>query len=193
MKENPYPKGSMYYRWFQDQEMFPEDPLGMEVVPSPFKYLWEQNKDLVNLLQKESKLFHSPIHGFKHWKTVEKNGLYLSQFNDGDPKIISYFAYFHDCMRVNEKRDDGHGKRGGEYAIKNKKLLNLTDEQLDTLYKACAGHTGGKNPSNDTITCCWEADRLDLRRVGSKPDLQWFYSDVAIKMVKSNDYSSIDK
>ena len=156
------------------------------------KKLWEINKELVNQLQRESKLFHSPIHGFKHWRTVEKNGLYLSQFNDGDPAVISHFAYFHDCMRVNEQRDDGHGIRGGKYALNNRDLLDLDDDQLNILYKACAGHTGGRNPSNDTIACCWEADRLDLRRVGIKPDLQWFYSDAAIDMVTKDDYSSID-
>ena len=35
------------------------------------RYLWETNKDLINQLQRDSKLFHSPIHGFKHWRTVE--------------------------------------------------------------------------------------------------------------------------
>ena len=33
-------------------------------------YLWEQRKDLIDQLQKDSKLFHSPIHGFNHWRTV---------------------------------------------------------------------------------------------------------------------------
>ena len=156
------------------------------------KYLWETNKKLVNQLQRESKLFHSPIHGFKHWRTVEKNGLYLCQFNDGDPAVVSHFAYFHNCMRVNEQRDDGHGLRGGKYALKNKNMLDLTEDQLDILYKACAGHTGGRNPSCDTVACCWEADRLDLRRVGIVPVLQWFYSDAAIDMVTKDDYSPID-
>jgi len=77
-------------------------------------------------------------------------------------------------------------------ALKNKDLLDLDDDQLNILYKACAGHTGGRNPSNDTIACCWEADRLDLRRVGIEPDLQWFYSDAAIDMVTKDDYSPID-
>ena len=44
------------------------------------KYLWETNKELINKLQRESKSFHSHIHGFKHWRTVEKNGLYLALF-----------------------------------------------------------------------------------------------------------------
>ena len=157
------------------------------------KYLWENNKELINLLQRESKLFHSPIHGFKHWRTVEKNGMYLSQFNDGDPAVISHFAYLHDCMRVNEHRDDGHGLRGGKYALKNKDILELNEHQLDLLYKACAGHTGGRNPSCDTIACCWDADRLDIRRVGLEPDLQWYNTDAARKMVINKDFTRIDK
>ena len=154
--------------------------------------LWEQRKDLIDQLQKDSKLFHSPIHGFKHWRTVEKNGLYLSQFNDGDPAVISHFAYFHDCMRINEHIDDGHGLRGGQYALKNKDILDLTDDQLHTLYRACAGHTGGRNPSCDTIACCWDADRLDIRRVGIVPKEQFFYTEEAGDMVSNQDYSPID-
>ena len=173
--------------------MFPEDLLGMKVQSLHFRYLWQQNEGLVNLLQRESKLFHSPIHGFTHWRTVEKNGLYLSQFNNGDPEVISHFAYFHDCMRVNEHRDDGHGKRGGEYALAHKDLLTLTDSQLDILYRACEGHTGGRSPSCDTIACCWDADRLDIRRVGFKADLQWFNTKKGIEIVEKQDFTEIDK
>lgn len=157
------------------------------------KKLWEINKKLINHLQRDSKLFHSPIHGFKHWRTVEKNGLYLCQFNDGDPDVISHFAYFHDCMRVNEHRDDGHGMRGGKYALKYKDMLDLTEEQLNILYRACAGHTGGRNPSCDTIACCWDADRLDIRRVELEPDLQWYNTEVARQMVINKDFIPIDK
>ena len=95
-------------------------------------------------------------------------------------------------MRVNEQRDDGHGMRGGKYALKNKELLELDDDQLNILYKACAGHTGGRNPSCDTIACCWDADRLDIRRVDIEPDLQWFNTDTARKMVIDNDFIPID-
>lgn len=156
------------------------------------KYLWETNKELINKLQRDSKLFHSPIHGFKHWRTVEKNGLYLSQHNDGDPDVISHFAYFHDCMRVSEHIDNGHGLRGGKYALKNKHMINLSDEQLRILYLACAGHTGGKNPSCDTIACCWDADRLDLRRIGVKPNLKWFSTTKAKAIANNHNYTNID-
>ena len=95
-------------------------------------------------------------------------------------------------MRINEHIDNGHGVRGGRYALKNKELLNLSEDQLHTLYRACAGHTGGRNPSCDTIACCWDADRLDIRRVGILPELQFFYTDGARDMVSNQDYSPID-
>ena len=155
-------------------------------------YFWLKRKDLIEKLKKESKLFHSPIHGLKHWKTVEKNGLYLSQFNDGDPKVISCFAYFHDSMRVNEYIDNGHGLRDAKYALSNKDRLDLTEDQLQILYRACAEHTGGTHPSCETIACCWDADRLDIRRVGIEPDLQGFNTDSARDMVRAKDYSLID-
>ena len=72
------------------------------------------------------------------------------------------------------------------------KIYLFIKSRLNILYKACAGHTGGRNPFNDTVACCWEADRLDLRRVGIVPDLQWFYSDAAIEMVSKDDYFPID-
>ena len=48
-------------------------------------------------------------------------------------------------MRVNDQRDDGHGTRGGKYALDNRESLDLDDDQLNILYEACAGHTGGRN------------------------------------------------
>ena len=38
-------------------------------------------------------------------------------------------------MRVNEHIDNGHGLRGGQYALKNKDILdfNLDDEQMDSI------------------------------------------------------------
>lgn len=172
--------------------LHPKEPFSVNISSLKIPYLWEDNKTLINLLQRDSKLFHSPIHGFKHWRTVEKNGLYLAKFNNGDPQVISHFAYFHDCMRINEYRDDGHGMRGGDYAMEHKHLLNLNDAQLEILQEACAGHTGGRTPANETIACCWDADRLDIRRVGLKADIQWFNTDEAKSIVSSNNFNHID-
>ena len=60
------------------------------------------NDKIINLLKEYAELFHSEIHGISHWKTVERNGLYLAKFSGADPKVVSLFAYFHDCMREND-------------------------------------------------------------------------------------------
>ena len=58
-------------------------------------------------------------------------------------------------------------------------MLDLSDDELRILYRACAGHTGGVNPSCDTIACCWDADRLDIRRVGIELKLKFFNTEKA--------------
>jgi len=56
------------------------------------------------------------MHGLSHWQAVERNGHYLSRFIDADIKVISYFAYSHDCMRENDDIDPKHGHRGAMFA-----------------------------------------------------------------------------
>jgi uncharacterized protein len=67
------------------------------------------NPNLLALLKQDALLFNSPVHGLYHWQTVERNGLYLANFTGADVKVVSYFAYFHDCMRENEHDDPKHG------------------------------------------------------------------------------------
>lgn len=111
------------------------------------------------------------IHGPRHWKQVEKNGLMLAKETGADETIVRLFAIFHDSRRENEKRDDGHGARGSELAKSMKGVyFDLSDHSFRMLLKACRYHTDGQLTSNITIATCWDADRLDLPRVGILPD-----------------------
>ena len=49
-------------------------------------------------------------------------------------------------------------------------MLTISDEKFDLPYQACAGHTDGDTDAQITIQTCWDADRLDLGRVGIVPD-----------------------
>jgi len=78
---------------------------------------------------------------------------------------------FHDSRRENEKRDDGHGIRGAELARSMRgEYFDLQDQAFETLLDACNLHTDGHQASDITIATCWDADRLDLPRVGIIPD-----------------------
>lgn len=110
------------------------------------------------------------IHGLPHWGRVLENGRRLAQPAGADPLVVDLFALFHDARRTNENRDPGHGARGADLARQLRSSLPpLTDSQFELLCDACDHHTDGQVTSDPTIGMCWDADRLDLWRVGISP------------------------
>lgn len=112
------------------------------------------------------------IHGPGHWRRVRANGLALAAGTAGaDAVVIELFALLHDSRRVDDDEDPGHGARAaalvGELAAAG--LLALEAERLALLAAACAGHAAGTVSADPTIGCCWDADRLDLSRLGMRP------------------------
>jgi hypothetical protein len=88
-----------------------------------------------------------------------------------DPLLVVMFGIFHDSMRFDEHRDDGHGRRGGFLTCRlNGELLGLEEDRLDLLDLACTGHTNGRTSDDPTIGACWDADLLDLCRLGKSID-----------------------
>lgn len=135
----------------------------------------------------ESKIFTRglilPItsdHSFSHWQRVEKIGLKIADQNGADKELISLFAYLHDARRETENTDNNHGKRALillNELIKDK-LINISGEKYQKLSYALANHTGDKVQSDDlTVRTCWDADRLDLWRVGKIPDPKRLFTD----------------
>lgn len=116
-------------------------------------------------------------HGLPHWKRVERNGILLSMQNncrrdDINIRVVRYFAYLHDKCRLNNGRDLGHGSRAADMipTIRTTILRELTDEEIILLERACRYHTTERRTGNPTIDVCFDADRLDLGRVGIRPN-----------------------
>jgi uncharacterized protein len=110
-------------------------------------------------------------HGVVHWARVLESGVRIAEVTGADKEVVSLFALFHDSRRVNETRDPGHGLRGGELARSLRgSLVHLDDERFELLFEACRLHTDGHTEGDPTLQACWDADRLDLGRVGINPD-----------------------
>jgi uncharacterized protein len=106
-------------------------------------------------------------HGVLHWARVRENGLRLAESTGADAEVVVLFSLFHDSCRFNEERDDGHGLRGAELARALRgSLVHLDDARFDLLFDACHLHTDGLTVGDPTLLACWDADRLDLARVG---------------------------
>lgn len=123
----------------------------------------------------------SELHGLGHWQRVERNGIWLStEMRDGVPhlreeiniKVVRSFAYLHDKCRRHDGADLEHGIRAAEMlpSIRETILKELTDEAFSLLEKACRLHTTVHRTGNLTIDTCFDADRLDLGRIGITPD-----------------------
>lgn len=111
------------------------------------------------------------IHGPAHWARVEQIGRRLSAQSGADLLVVRLFALFHDCRRETDGEDPDHGRRGAERARELwGGLFQASDEQLRLLCEACEGHTDGCTSTEPTIGACWDADRLDLPRVGIIPE-----------------------
>jgi uncharacterized protein len=118
------------------------------------------------------------VHGPDHWRRVERNGLLLATRTGADIAVVRLFALFHDSRRENDGWDDGHGMRGAEYAATLRgSAYILSDDRFELLRYACVWHTDGERHDDPTIATCWDADRLDLGRVGIIPDPAFMSTD----------------
>jgi uncharacterized protein len=113
-------------------------------------------------------------HGPDHWKRVERNACLLAARTGAIVPVIRLFAIFHDSCRRNDDDDPDHGKRGAEFAERVRgSWFDLPDDQFALLHYACVWHTDGLHHDDPTIGTCWDADRLDLGRVGLQPDARF--------------------
>ena len=146
--------------------------------PIDFKKLWD-------IVSKQFPLGVHSIHGPRHWRQVEKNGLMLSKITGADENIIRLFSIFHDSRRKNEYSDREHGPRGAELAtLMRGTYFDISDKSFITLIESCFFHNGGKSTSDITVATCWDADRLDLPRVGVIVDPNLLMTDYGRKKAK---------
>ncbi len=126
---------------------------------------------LIKVLEREFRLDWQGMHGAPHWARVRWNGLTLARDTGARADVVECFALLHDSQRINDRRDSHHGHRAGDYAQSiNAEYLHLDATGLEMLIYACEYHSEGLMEADVTVQTCWDADRLDLARVGITPD-----------------------
>ena len=125
---------------------------------------------LIQAIRSQYSLSWYGMHGIGHWARVMENGLKLAERTGASKPVVELFAVFHDACRVNDDCAPNHGGRGAELAKAYRgKFFELSDMNFLTLKVACRLHTEGLTTGDITAMTCWDADRLDLGRVGMKP------------------------
>lgn len=127
--------------------------------------------ELIRVLREQFRLDWRGIHGAPHWARVRRNGLLIAQVNGARTDVVECFALLHDSQRLHDGADRRHGARAADYVCRiNEDHLRLDRAGLDMLVHACQFHSDGLKEADVTIQTCWDADRLDLGRVGIRPD-----------------------
>jgi len=138
------------------------------------------SKPLLEMIRDQSSLSSGGFHGMDHWVRVLANGRKLAERTGAILSVVELFAVFHDSRRLNEGFDPEHGIRGGKFAIDMRwKWFDISDNEMELLIKACEFHSDGYTEAEITVQTCWDADRLDLGRVGIIPDPKYLCTDAA--------------
>lgn len=146
-------------------------------LPFAIRGLAAANPPMATLLERILRQFCLPptsIHGPEHWERVYRIGRRIAISTGADITVVYLFAVFHDACRLFDGHDPDHGRRGARLATTFLASDNLINhDQLRLLDAACAGHADGDVTDEITIGTCWDADRLDLGRVGYTIDRRY--------------------
>lgn len=158
-------------------------------------------KQLYDKLEKYQ-LFDSHCHGFDHWVRVYYNGMTLARhlrLDHDAMRCIEVFAWTHDLLRETDDDDDGlHAYDAADklqvicddvFPDLKKDQIRITELAVRyhsdgmTAYEAYTsgllrGTTYSREDVINIVGCCWDADRLDLPRVGIKPHPRYMTTDV---------------
>ena len=94
----------------------------------------------------------------------------LAKAEGANLKVVELFCLLHDSQRQNESIDPQHGYRAAQFAKKLKGVwFDADSKEMELLEEALAYHSDGYIKGDITVQVCWDADRLDLGRVGIKP------------------------
>ena len=128
-------------------------------------------QELVTALRAQFRIAWHGIHGVRHWSRVRLYGLRLASETGARIDVVEWFAFLHDAAREEEGYDTGHGLRAVALARDLRgPLLPIDDSGFDLLTHAMTHHSDGLQEGDVTVRTCWDADRLDLPRVGIRPD-----------------------
>jgi uncharacterized protein len=140
--------------------------------------------------------FPSRIHGPAHWARVHRFGVLLAereQLPAAGRVCVEVFAWVHDLAREDDSGSNHHAIEGAASLDRVLPAIfdGLSSEQVETIRAAIRYHSDGMTAGRaydagafddlawprelvvPTIGCCWDADRLDLPRVGVHPGAQF--------------------
>ncbi len=137
-------------------------------------------QEIAQLAKARFVLDRKGVHGVAHWQRVQENGLKLAKRNGANKDIVRLFSFLHDCCREDDRSDPQHGPRAAEFTEGLREThIDADDIEFEKLLVAIRDHTSVIQTNDLDIATCWDADRLDIGRVGVKPNRRYLNTPAA--------------
>jgi uncharacterized protein len=150
--------------------------------------LMYDQKLLTHYLKRTFAIDWDGYHGAAHWSRVALWGKRVGEQTGADLMVVQLFALLHDHKREDEHRDPEHGYRAADVLPQLRgELFTLSDKQFSQLSDAVRWHSDGLRSNDVTIQTCWDADRLDLARVGIYPNPQFLSDKGSVHIDEASD------
>jgi uncharacterized protein len=128
--------------------------------------------ELIKAIRDQFQLEWEGEHGIFHFWAVRETGLWLAPRTGADPAVVEAFALLHDACRADEYEDDVHAAHALDLAQNLKDVLELDPGAMRLLKEAILKHHLGILTPEPTLGTCWDADQLDIGRIGGAgPDV----------------------
>jgi len=124
------------------------------------------------------------LHGLSHLRRVAILSGRLASATGEDVEAAVVMGFLHDGARTDDKGGNGHAH---DSAVLARQLLKMFYPHLeaDRICDAIARHADGE-VTGDTLTAClWDADRLELKRIGRTIDLDLLSTRVAKRLARA--------
>lgn len=143
-------------------------PSGIEVLQRFGPEIEAIRAHVTRRVDPEAHVFHGPA----HWARVAQHAQAISAALQVSPLVPVLFAWVHDSQRLNDGHDAWHGLRAARFVAEHRATLFAFLSESDglLLQHACEKHSDGLVSDQPVLQACWDADRLDLGRVGTVPD-----------------------
>lgn len=124
------------------------------------------------------KCSYTKIHGINHLRQVAYlAGRFAYSINECEETAI-IGGYLHDCARENDGNGNSHAH---ESALLATKIISkfYPEINIERVYNAIFFHADGLITDDPFIGCIWDADRLNLVRIGIIPKVELLSTEVA--------------
>ncbi len=123
------------------------------------------------------------LHGVSHLRRVAILSGRLANAVGEDVESAVVMGFLHDCARRNDKNDIEHA-RDSEVLARGLVERFYPHLDVDRICEAIAGHADGEVTSDPFTGCLWDADRMELKRIGRTIDLDLLSTKVAKRLVR---------